>query len=80
MADTGMGGALYSIMEPDELCASIEINMVYFRAVISGALTCDTRVIHRGKRIATLESEVYNDGSLIAKALGTFSIFKEKRR
>lgn len=79
MADTGMGGALYSIMEPDELCASIEISMVYFRVVTSGILTCGTRVIHKSKRIATLESEVYNDGNLVAKALGTFSIFKEKR-
>jgi acyl-CoA thioesterase len=78
LADTGMGGALYSIMEPDELCASIEINMVYFRAVTSGMLTCDTRVVHRSKRIVTLESEVYNDGRIVAKAIGTFSIFKER--
>jgi acyl-CoA thioesterase len=79
MADTGMGGALYSIMESDELCASVEISIVYFRVVTSGTLICDTKVINRGKRIAILESEVQNDGCLIAKALGTFSIFKETR-
>ena len=78
MADTGMGGALYSVMEDDELCASIEISMVYFKAVTSGNLTCDTRIIHRSKRFAAMESEVYNDGRLVAKALGAFSIFKEK--
>ena len=79
MADTGMGGALYTRMEQDELCATIEIKIVYFRAVTSGTLTCDTSVIHRGKRIATLEADIRNDGNLVAKALGTFSIFKDKR-
>ena len=78
MADTGMGAALYSVMKTDELCASVEISMAYFRAVTAGILTCDTRVIHRSKRIATLESEVYNEGNLIAKAIGIFSIFKRK--
>jgi acyl-CoA thioesterase len=79
MADTGMGAALYTRMEPDELCATIEIKISYFKAVTSGTLTCDTRVVHRGKTIATLESEVSNDGQLVAKALGTYSVFKDKR-
>ncbi len=76
MADTGMGGALYSYLGEGELCATIEIKIVYFAAVTSGMLTCDTKVIHRGKKIATMESEIENDGHLVAKALGTFSIFK----
>ena len=76
MADTGMGGALYSYLDNDELCATIEIKIVYFTAVTSGALTCETRVIHRSKKIATLESEIKNDGRLVAKGLGTFYIFK----
>ena len=76
MADTGMGGALYSSMEENELCATIEIQVVYFKAVRSGTLTCDTRILHRSKRIASLESEITNGDSLVAKASGTFSIFK----
>jgi acyl-CoA thioesterase len=78
MADTGMGAALYSCMEQDELCATIETKIVYFRAVTSGTLVCDTKVVHRSKRIATMESEISNDGSLVAKALGTFSVFKDR--
>lgn len=76
MADTGMGGALYSYLGEGELCATIEIDIVYFTAVTSGMLTCDTKVVHRGKKIATMESEIKNDGYLVAKAMGTFSIFK----
>jgi acyl-CoA thioesterase len=78
MADTGMGGAMYSVMEKDELCATIEIKIVYFKAAKEGTLVCDTKIISRGKRIAALESEITSDGRLAAKANGTFSIFRVK--
>ncbi len=76
MADTGMGGAAYSCLNEDELCATVEIKIVYIAPVSSGRLTCDTRVVHRGKRIAILESEVRNGERLVAKATGTYSLFK----
>ena len=79
MADSGMGATLYSCIDEDEICATIEIKIVYFKAVRSGTLTCDTKLVHKGKRIATLESEIRQGEYLIAKALGTWSIFKEKR-
>ena len=79
MADSGMGATLYSCIDEDEICATIEIKIVYFKAVRSGTLTCDTKLVHKGKRIATLESEIRQGEHLIAKALGTWSIFKEKR-
>ena len=74
MADTGMGGALHSLLSRDERCATIEIQIVYLKAVTAGFLTCDTRVIHKGKRTAVLESEVRNGDHIVAKSLGTFSI------
>jgi acyl-CoA thioesterase len=79
MADTGMGGALYSVLEDDESCATIEIKINYFTPVKSGVLVCRTRVIHKSKRIAVMESEISCGNSLIAKAIGTYSIFKIKR-
>ena len=78
MADTGMGAALYSLLEEDELCATVEIKISYFKPVRHGILTCDTRVIHKGKRISVLESEIMNNGDLVGKAIGTYSIFKLK--
>ena len=78
MADTGMGGALYSSLGEDELCATIEIKVGHFKAVTSGIVTCDTKLIHKGRRIAVLESEIKADGRLIAKAIGTYSIFEVK--
>jgi len=81
MADTGMGGALYSLLEKNESCATVEIKITYFKAVRDGTLTCDTKAIHRGKSFGVLESEIFNDETLVSKAYGTFSIFKlEKPR
>jgi acyl-CoA thioesterase len=78
MADTGMGGALHSSLADDETCATIEINIVYLKAVTAGVLNCETRLIHRGRNIGVLESNVENEGRLVAKALGTFSILKRR--
>ena len=79
MADTGMGAALHSLLPADEMCATIEIKIVYLKTVISGTLRCETRVIHKSNRIGVVESEVMNDERLVAKALGTFSILKRRR-
>ena len=79
MADTGMGGALYTRLNDGESCATAEIKIAYLRAVTSGTLICDTKVIHRGRRIAFLESEVWNGERLVAKASGTYSIFQARK-
>ena len=78
MADTGMGGALYTMLEENELCTTVEIKIAYFTAVRSGKLICETRVIERRSRIAILESEVTAADQLVAKALGTFYIYEKK--
>ena len=75
MADTSMGGALYSRLSEDESCATIEVKMVYMASVREGTVECETKLLHKGKRIAVLESEVRAGERLIAKALGTFAIF-----
>lgn len=78
MADTGMGAAVYSRLAPEESCATIELKMVYLAPVRGGVLECTTRLVQRSRRIAVLESEVWNDERLAAKALGTFAIFEDR--
>jgi acyl-CoA thioesterase len=75
MADTGMGAAVYPSLKTGELCATVEIKITYFKAVRNGSLECRSTVVNRGKTIASLESEILNDGTLVAKAYGTYSIF-----
>ena len=75
MADTGMGAALYTLLDERELCSTVEVKITYFQPVKSGRLTCETRVVNRTKRLAYLESEIENDGRPVARASGTFFIF-----
>jgi acyl-CoA thioesterase len=76
LADTGMGGALYPLLEKGESCATIEIKIVYLSSAREGELVCDTRVIRKGSRVAVLESEIFESDRLLAKALGTYSILR----
>ena len=80
MADTGMGAAAYTNLAKNELCATIEIKINYFKATREGVLTCNTNVIHEGKKIVTMESEISNDGQIVAKAMGTYSIFTPRNK
>ena len=79
MADSGMGFAIVPTLEEGERCASIEVSIVYLKAIASGTLTCDTTVVKRSSNSAVLESEIRSGGQLIAKALGTWVIYKEKK-
>lgn len=74
LADTGMGAALYTTLEPGEQCATIEVKINYFKAVCAGTLVCHTRIVHRGRRLANLESELRCDGVLLAQANGNYAI------
>ena len=64
MADTGMGAAAYTNLGKNELCATIEVKINYFKAVKAGILICNTRVIHQGKKIVTMDSEILNDNHI----------------
>lgn len=80
LADTGMGYALYSSLDADEMCATIEIKINYFRAVTQGKVVCTSTVLHRGKSTANLDAVLEVDGTLVAKANGTFAIFARKNK
>ena len=75
LADTAMGGALYSLMSDHERCVTVEMKVVYFRPVTSGGLECIADVAHRSRKLGFVEAEVKNGGRIVAKASATFSIF-----
>jgi acyl-CoA thioesterase len=75
LADTGMGGALASVLDEGQLCSTIEIKINYFRPAKSERLRCETRVVYKGSRTAAMESEVFDESDrLLARATGTFMI------
>ena len=75
LTDQGMGAAVYSLLEPDQLCATIESKIVFIAAVRGGRVECRSRVISQGKRVAILESDVTSEGRLVARALGSYAMF-----
>jgi acyl-CoA thioesterase len=78
LADTAMGAALFSLLEPDELCATIEIKIGYFKPVLEGDLLCAAEVVNKGKSIASIEASIYQGDTLVSKSSGTFTIFRKK--
>jgi acyl-CoA thioesterase len=75
LADIGMGVALHSLLDPGELCSTIEIQMNYFVPARGQRLVCASRVLQKGKSIAVLEAEIKDRQRLIAKGMGTFAVF-----
>ena len=75
LADTTMGAALFSSLADGEICATIQINISYFKPVRAGHLTCEAKVINRGKRVANMQALVFLDGVKVASADANFAIF-----
>lgn len=80
LADTGMGAALYPTLAAGEICATIEIKINYFKPVSVGTLSCLTRMVHRGRSVANLESQLFIGDALVAQANGNYAIFKPGQR
>jgi acyl-CoA thioesterase len=78
LADTAMGAALFSTLEPDELCATIEIKIGYFKPVLEGKLVCTAEVVNKGKTIASIEASIHQGDVLVSKSSGTFTIYRRK--
>ena len=79
LADTGTGTALWTLLERNEGCATIEMKISYLRPAKSGHLVCDSRVLHRQGNIATIESEVRSGEDVIARAVAVYAIFPVQR-
>lgn len=78
LVDTGMGAALFSTLDPEHGCATIEAKISYFKPVQRGSIACTSELIHRSRNIASLESTIFLEGDVVARAYGTFSVFKRR--
>ena len=75
MADISMGVAVYSTLKNKEETSTVEIKINYLKPAKTSVLTCEARIVKKGKNIAVLEAEVRSgESDLIAKALGTFML------
>ena len=76
LTDVGMGAAVQPTLAEGELCATVEIKINYFKPVRAGELVCVTDVVNRGKTLANLDASVFSGDVLVAKANGTYAIFR----
>jgi len=72
MADYALGWAAYSMVDPNEEVATIEMKMNYVGTIRDGVLIAEAQVIHCGSRTILVEVDVRtNAKKLIATASGT---------
>ncbi len=78
LVDCGIFYALHPLLSKNEGIRTVQLQVNYFAVAAYGALVCESKIINKGKRIATLESEVKNDENLVAKATGILYINRVK--
>jgi uncharacterized protein (TIGR00369 family) len=79
LADVSMGYALFGHLREDERIATIEMKINYIKAVSSGVLTAEAKLISRSRNLAVLESRIECEGRLVASAVATFYISKTSK-
>ena len=76
LADSLLGLAILSVLEDDEAFTTSDLRISFFRPAVSGTLTIEGRVVHRGRSMAHVEVDfTRDDGKLVAKATATQVIF-----
>ncbi|HIF66292.1 MAG TPA: PaaI family thioesterase [Acidimicrobiia bacterium] len=76
LIDTAMGKAVFSMLNEDQICASLEVSTRFLKGVGSGKIEADVSVIKAGRRIVTVEARAHAepDHQLLAVATATFAV------
>ena len=73
--DTGLAVSIARHLEPADRIATHNLNVTYVAFTRDRVLRCRARVVSLRRTVAVSEGEVLaDDGTLVAKALGTFGI------
>lgn len=82
LADTAMSMALISVLPVGTRFSTIEAKINYIAPVVTGELSAEGIIVHRGRSTAVMESTVYNyrgeEKVMVARVLGTFHISASK--
>lgn len=72
LADSLLGLVSMTVLDYSKAFTTSDLRISFFRAAISGTLTIEGRVIHRGRSMAHVEVDfTRDDGKLVAKATAT---------
>ena len=77
LADSAMGAAVHTLLEPGQRCTTAELKLNYLAPVRRGKTTATATVISKRRRLAVVTAEVHDErGELVALAQGTFAIIQ----
>jgi len=73
MLDSTLGGAVFGAIPKGKGCATMSLNVNFFRPVTSGRLVCSARLGNLSRQTAYASGEIHDEtGRLIASATATF--------
>jgi uncharacterized protein (TIGR00369 family) len=78
-ADSNMGTAINTVSEDDEIHATLELKINFFRPATPemSPLRATSKVLHRSRRVGHTTSEIRSaSGELVAKATASWAIRK----
>lgn len=77
LLDVSMAGAVNTLLEEGEVCATASMTIDFMRPAKAGRLRALGRVARRGRTTAFPSSELFDaDGNLVARASGVWAIRK----
>ncbi len=77
IADTAMGFAFASTLEPGESFTTVELKINYLRPVREAQLCAEGRVVQRGRSVGYVESDVFDQaGKLVARSSSTCLVLR----
>jgi uncharacterized protein (TIGR00369 family) len=81
LADASIGIALISTLEETESFTTLELKMNFIRPVHEDSISAQSKVLHRGRTIAVVESIVTkSDGKIVARGVATQMILKPQEK
>jgi uncharacterized protein (TIGR00369 family) len=78
LIDIAIARAIREAVGPDDVIATVTLNLVFIQAVSEGVLDARGRVTFKGSRLAHGEAEVYAGDQLIARGMGTWYVSPKK--
>lgn len=77
IVDSACGIAVGSLLEPGEICVTIDLRINYIANTGEGTLIGEGRVVHRGGRTGVARAEIRDEkGNLIAAGMSTHLIYR----
>lgn len=77
LIDMAMASAVTSLMSNEENAVTVDLSVHYLSGAKEGTLIGKGRVIKKGRKMAFLEADVWNENRLVAKGTASFMIVQK---